>query len=273
MARRKDIVSIYNSFLSDESVEVQTEAKCIIGLLVYSYHPEGEVPPILLDCIIDLCPSLLGTVRHPVVVLERLAFYFPAIVLTFGGDNWSKLNVPFQRLSKLPNLEVTKPIAYGMHEIARIIPQDSCISDLYPVAMEMLKGPKEVKLGILSNLSPLLHSFPAEFLQQKFALIFEAVYCNSSSDWSVREVIARQLGKMARLISDEQQQKQIILQLLTYCNDHIGIIREVALDSLLNFFQSLDRADHLLPLVEELKKTKFKHHEESLEKLFQIQHK
>lgn len=266
--KKKDIVSIYNSFLSDESVEVQIEAKCIIGPLVHSYYPDSEVPAVMLDYIIDLCPSPLGTLRHPVVVLERLAYCFPAIVLAFGKDNWSKLNTPFQRMVKLPNLEITKPIAYGMHEIARIISPSSCTIDLYPIILEMLRGPKELKLGILSNLYILLASFSAEFLQSEFGQIFEAITCNSSSDWSIRESISKQLGNLSQIFKNELQQKQLLLQLITLCNDQIGIVREVAFSSLVKFLQSCESRNSFLPLIEGLKETKFKYSFNIFEQLF-----
>lgn len=49
------------------------------------------------------------------------SYYFPAVLLVFGASRWSDLKNTLYLLIKNKTVTIRKPIACGLHEVAKII--------------------------------------------------------------------------------------------------------------------------------------------------------
>jgi serine/threonine-protein phosphatase 4 regulatory subunit 1 len=52
---------------------------------------------------------------------QLVSLYFPAVLQTYGPTSWPQLQKLFNVLVKYNDVLVRKPLAYSLHEVARII--------------------------------------------------------------------------------------------------------------------------------------------------------
>lgn len=229
--RAKDTVSLYNAFIVDESTEVQTAAKLVLGKLIAAYYPQGNVPPCLIEYLVQLSPSSFGTTRQPQGVLEAISFCFPGIVLAVGKDKWFSIRSCFSRFCKVLNTPVKKPLAAGLHEIASAISQADCEKDVFPVLLDFLSGTSVIKQAVLPHLHQIFGCFSDDFRIKNLELVLKTTMLNAEQDWIARKEISAQLGQLFRSVPIELAIKKVLPLIIDLCSDRIGIVRECALDS------------------------------------------
>jgi serine/threonine-protein phosphatase 4 regulatory subunit 1 len=166
-AKNRAVVSIYSSFLSDESRRVQEEAKCQLGKMIYSFHPH-PIPAsfaLLMEELVSAAGAGNGHDSSRMRILESLAFSFPAIVTAYlsGGspaaqqeqppmDSWAFLNSLLKRLARIVNISIAKTLAFGLHEIAALVGQSRAENDIFPLLVQFLRDHEVIRLGAIESM-------------------------------------------------------------------------------------------------------------------------
>ena len=67
-----------------------------------------------------------------------VAFNFPAVVLTLGPEQWSRLRELYKRLTTHAHDNVRNSLAASLHQMAKIIGPKATCQDLIPVSLSLI---------------------------------------------------------------------------------------------------------------------------------------
>ena len=244
--RTRAVLSIYSSFLSDESRRVQEEAKCQLGKMIYSFHPH-PIPASFALLMEELIAGAGGSGQESsrMRILQSLAFSFPAIVTAYlssasstqqpAVDIWAFLNSILKRLARIVNISIATSLSYGLHEIAALVGQSRAENDIFPLFLQFLRDQEAIRLGALEGMFQTCSCFSPAFLGNNLSGIIAAAMFNIKKSWRVRREVIRQLGKLASILPLDQSKQEIFRWICEFCKDPIGIVREEAQDSFVAF--------------------------------------
>ncbi|KWU43155.1 ARM repeat-containing protein [Rhodotorula sp. JG-1b] len=248
-------VRAVSQFAEDEDRNVRSGALEICGELIYLFHedPDGQLasprdgddsPPNpfspLQNSLDSPSTSFLDSVktwspirpwpasRDP----EReilTAFNFPAVVLTLGRSQWSRLANHHRELCGDPVEKVRQSLASSLHEVAKIIgPEQSDASLLDPfgwfvVDVDNVQGP------VLDNLPSLLRSFTDEGAATALRVLGEG--WNQIRLWRQRERVAQQFADFGVDLVRRGRVDAVLELLVRACKDSVAAVREAAVQS------------------------------------------
>lgn len=157
------------------------------------------------------------------------AFNFPAVVLTLGRSQWSRLSSHHRELCGDPVEKVRQSLASSLHEVAKIIgPEQSDASLLDPLSwfvvdVDNVQGP------VLDNLPSLLRSFTDEGAALALRTLGDA--WNSIRLWRQRERVSHQFAEFGVDLVKRGQVDAVLELLVRACKDSVAAVREAAVES------------------------------------------
>ena len=157
------------------------------------------------------------------------AFNFPAVVLTLGRSQWSRLANHHRELCGDPVEKVRQSLASSLHEVAKIIgPEQSDASLLDPfgwfvVDVDNVQGP------VLDNLPSLLRSFTDEGAATALRVLGEG--WNQIRLWRQRERVAQQFADFGVDLVRRGRVDAVLELLVRACKDSVAAVREAAVQS------------------------------------------
>lgn len=157
------------------------------------------------------------------------AFNFPAVVLTLGRSQWSRLASHHRELSGDPVEKVRQSLASSLHEVAKIIgpeQSDASLLDLFGwfvVDVDNVQGP------VLDNLPSLLRSFTDEGAATALRVLGEG--WNQIRLWRQRERVAQQFADFGVDLVRRGHVDAVLELLVRACKDSVAAVREAAVQS------------------------------------------
>ena len=161
-------------------------------------------------------------------LVEYCAFNFPAVVLTLGKSNWSKLEKAYGNLIKDVQAKVRRSLSYSLHEVSKIVGIEISEKSLCPAFDLFLKDFDDVKLGIISNLGSFLCNISEEKREYYFKVISELP--DDIDNWRIREELANQLIPLLSLATSIQVEEILLKLCFSLFNDQTNYcVRKKAL--------------------------------------------
>ncbi|GAA5988639.1 hypothetical protein JCM10908_003650 [Rhodotorula pacifica] len=164
------------------------------------------------------------------------AFNFPAVVLTLGRSQWSRLFNHHRELCSDPVEKVRQSLASSLHEVAKIIgPEQSDASLLEPLSwfvvdVDNVQGP------VLDNLPSLLRSFTDEGAATALRTLGDA--WNQIRLWRQRERVAKQFADFGVDLIRRGRVDAVLELLVRACKDSVAAVREAAVQSVAPLFEA-----------------------------------
>lgn len=264
--KRQYLIDALRTFSADVSRNVRSAALEIIGEAIYLFHEDpAGVPDELVrhflgepfdgasggaessgarasdpfsgfeseDWLDEMTsrPSIGFDAERPLV----MAYNFPAVVLTLGADNWSRLREAHRGLvlsSQSP--KVRRSLAASLHEVAKIIGPQRAHDDLVELfehSMWSSDTDAEVKGAAIEHLDVFLGCLPpadAEAQLQKLHSFWSAHF---EREWRLRERLAQHIPALAEryLLEDESGNLVTLMQLALA--DPISAVRDAGVAS------------------------------------------
>jgi serine/threonine-protein phosphatase 4 regulatory subunit 1 len=152
-------------------------------------------------------------------------------------------------------LQVKKPLACALHEIARILGPDRAERELTTLLETFLRDNSkrlthstksnlsclqlddEIKYGAIKNLANFLKVFDLD-KREHFVEIFVQLQ-KDQKKWRIRELIARQIHILAEIFTKETIFRMILPISIKLCNDIVSIVREEASKQIYSLVLSL----------------------------------
>ena len=108
--------------------------------------------------------------------MEICSFNFPAVLNTFGAQKWPQLSKVYFQMVKSGRLQVRRPLACSMHEVARIIGPARAEKELIAALDSLLMDiNEEVRNGAINNLTKFMSLFTGKMrvnLLDVFLILF-----------------------------------------------------------------------------------------------------
>ncbi|XP_008556160.1 serine/threonine-protein phosphatase 4 regulatory subunit 1 isoform X3 [Microplitis demolitor] len=182
------------------------------------------------------------------------AFYFPAVVLTLGKENWPMLKTAYGYLSDAREYKVRRTMASSIHEVAMILGEELSAQDLLPIYDGFIKDLDEVRISALKHLATFLKVLkPADrchFLPRLKAFLS----IDNESNWRFREEVACRLLESVSLYSTNDVAKYIAPLSFPLLVDKVAAVRQMALELVTQIISYLSSDDSLVTtIIQELR--------------------
>jgi serine/threonine-protein phosphatase 4 regulatory subunit 1 len=172
------------------------------------------------------------------------AFSFPAVALTFGRQRWPELRQLFISLSRDIQIKVRRPLAFSLHELARILGPDIAEADLVPAFDIFLKDMDDVKFGVIRNLSQFLKALSANATRESYLPVLdELLRASLPHNWRFRKSLASQLTSLCSLFSAHATHEIVTPFALALLADPVSEVREEAINGVPALLNRLGEAD------------------------------
>ncbi|XP_044014791.1 serine/threonine-protein phosphatase 4 regulatory subunit 1-like isoform X2 [Aphidius gifuensis] len=186
------------------------------------------VPQILVDYFVSMADPEAWWNTNPSQIPRFCAFYFPAVVLTLGKDNWNMLKTAYGYLSDAREYKVRRIMASSIHEVAMILGEELSSQDLLPIYDGFIKDLDEVRIGALKHLSTFLKVLnPTDrcfFLPRLKAFLA----MDNEWNWRFREEAAHKFLEAIPLFKPRDVYTFIMPLSFPLLNDKVSAVRHMA---------------------------------------------
>mmetsp|Transcript_13040 Transcript_13040/g.24294 ORF Transcript_13040/g.24294 Transcript_13040/m.24294 type:complete len:445 (-) Transcript_13040:1672-3006(-) len=152
------------------------------------------------------------------------AFYFPGVLVTLGAEAWTTLQPTFNQMCLDEQIKVRKSLAASMHELGRILGSSQAELDLTRAFESFMKDrDASVRLTALLNLGNFLETISVA--SRELFLNDLNYFVKQTDNWRLREVVARQMTKLATLFSLEATYSVLLPLAMSVALDKVGAVR------------------------------------------------
>lgn len=184
-------------------------------------------------------------------MLYQCAYYFPAVLFTFGGRFWPIFQPHFTELCYNFQVSVRKTVAASISQVALIIGREYATRDLVAPFMDFFFDNVEIKMGVLKNLSTFIKVVePSE--HPKILNQFNRCLNPSAkggANWRFREALGIQLLKLIEM-HEQINQSHCILYLIAISyklmEDQYDCVRKIGVEAFIEGFRKAEEKEQLL---------------------------
>jgi serine/threonine-protein phosphatase 4 regulatory subunit 1 len=169
----------------------------------------------------------------------QAAFQVPSVVLTIGRGRWFELRECYLSLCRSENPKVRRTLACSLHEVARILGSELCENDLLPVFESFANDEDAVRSEITAHLAQFLQSLRPDLVRPYLPLVGDLLGKAASMDWRARELIARQIDGLARLLNPEAAEAVLVPIVFDLLRDNVAQVRKIAVDAIPSLLRAL----------------------------------
>ncbi|XP_051161724.1 serine/threonine-protein phosphatase 4 regulatory subunit 1-like isoform X2 [Leptopilina boulardi] len=213
---------------------------------------DESVPQFLISRFVSMAdPTPLFD--SPSELHHQCAFYFPAVVMTLGRNNWFQLKNAYQSLACAVQWKVRCTLASSIHEIALILGEELTGTDLMPIYDGFIKDLDEVRIGALKHLSTFLKVLRPANRQQYLSKLSDFIVTDNECNWRFREEFANQLLNAILLYEPQDISEHIAPLALQLLQDKVAAVRQIALKLITRITMFLGSEEPLvIALIQEL---------------------
>lgn len=186
--------SVFASLLKDKNKGIKQLAAQKAGPLAAAFAGVSGLPEEMVKAFAE---QAANTQSEECAL--ACAQYLPAVVLALGPGRWNDISKSFLSLANSPHKAARKTVAACVHELAKVIGQNTADKDLVPVYTSMTgkNEMEEVKYIALSHLAEFLMQISPEKRTGFSDLILWMAM--PRPNWRFRELLAKQLVLLAVL--------------------------------------------------------------------------
>uniref|UniRef100_K3X4H1 TOG domain-containing protein n=1 Tax=Globisporangium ultimum (strain ATCC 200006 / CBS 805.95 / DAOM BR144) TaxID=431595 RepID=K3X4H1_GLOUD len=196
------LIPLFDSFIKDTSRWVRMAAFQNLGPFLAALEKEH-----VTDELIEYFLSMATTASHQLGgsgeadIKFHCAFSFPAIVTILGSSEWHRLSPTFELLSNDTFWKIRRTFAHSLHELARVLGQETTESQLSTVFDSYLHDVQDVKLGAMMHFADFLEHVSPSFRESYLPVLTEFNSLDQSTKWRFREVLSLQLAQLCRIFT------------------------------------------------------------------------
>jgi serine/threonine-protein phosphatase 4 regulatory subunit 1 len=222
----KVLLDIFKDFSQDSKSFVRNSTLEIFGQFI-SLLDKNDIKKYneLLDFYINTINEFDNSKKkEDKIILQKCAFNFPAVLMTYGNENWDKLKLCFIKMTEQKDENIILPLASSLGEIAKILGPELTESDLLEFVDKFYKYSGEIKMKILSILPDIIRNISSNKKNQYLENI-KIMIGNRDDKWRKRLNYSKIIGKFNNTYSDSIIYKRVFPIAINFCFDDVNQVR------------------------------------------------
>lgn len=179
--------------------------------------------------------------ERPLVV----AYNFPAVLLTLGGDAWPRLRALHADLISNGSDKVRQSLAASLHEVAKLITSEAAEQDIVPLFERIMltDASHEVKAAALENAHIILAQVSKTVALQMLSRLRDMWSQTLSYSWRLRESLASQIPQLAQLLVLDDEEGSLMSIMQTALSDPISSVRQAGVKAAPSLYHNFAEHD------------------------------
>ena len=222
----KILLEIFKDFSQDTKSFVRNSAVEIFGQFI-ALLDKNDIKQYeeLLDFYVNTIQEFANSnKKDDITILQKCAFNFPAVLMTYGVESWEKLKLCFSKMAEQKDENIRLPLASSLGEIAKILGSDLTESDLLEFVDKFYKNSGEIKMKILGVLPDIIRNISSNKKNQYLENI-KIMIGNRDDKWRKRLTYSKIIGKFNNTYSDSIIYKRVFPIAINFCFDDVNQVR------------------------------------------------
>ena len=223
---KKVLLEIFKDFSQDTKSFVRNSAVEIFGQFI-ALLDKNDIKKYeeLLDFYVNTINEFSNSnKKDDISILQKCAFNFPAVLMTYGVESWEKLKLCFSKMAEQKDENIRLPLASSLGEIAKILGSDLTESDLLEFVDKFYKNSGEIKMKILGVLPDIIRNISSNKKNQYLENI-KIMIGNRDDKWRKRLTYSKIIGKFNNTYSDSIIYKRVFPIAINFCFDDVNQVR------------------------------------------------
>ncbi len=222
----KVLLEIFKDFSQDTKSFVRNSTLEIFGQFISLLDKDViKKNNDLLDFYINTINDFSNTnKKDDNIILQKCAFNFPAVLVSYGVESWDKLKLSFTKLCEQKDENIKLPLASSLGEISKILGPDLTESDLLEFVDKFYKNSGEIKMKILGVLPDIIRNISSNKKNQYLENI-KIMIGNRDDKWRKRLTYSKIIGKFNNTYSDSIIYKRVFPIAINFCFDDVNQVR------------------------------------------------
>ena len=223
---KKVLLEIFKDFSQDTKSFVRNSAVEIFGQFI-ALLDKNDIKKYeeLLDFYVNTINEFSNSnKKDDISILQKCAFNFPAVLMTYGVESWEKLKLCFSKMAEQKDENIKLPLASSLGEIAKILGPDLTESDLVEFVDKFYKNSGEIKMKILGVLPDIIRNISSNKKNQYLENI-KIMIGNRDDKWRKRLTYSKIIGKFNNTYSDSIIYKRVFPIAINFCFDDVNQVR------------------------------------------------
>ena len=214
------VMPLFLELLNDKSNSVRQCAMLQLGPCIFNC--KVQVP----EEVIMMYTELARNSGNKGEFQYHCAYYFPAVMIKLGRGAWDRMSTAFVYLVNEADTRAKKCLISSIHEIGKVLEPDLATAELIPLFESVFNesiASKQLAIGALARfLAVILPDTRIGFLK------YIRTMHKLTTNWRIRQAIAKQLYEFVRLYEIEIVESEILPIVVTLADDKISKVRENA---------------------------------------------
>ena len=222
---KKVLLEIFKDFSQDTKSFVRNSAVEIFGQFI-ALLDKNDIKKYeeLLDFYVNTINEFSNSnKKDDISILQKCAFNFPAVLMTYGVESWEKLKLCFSKMAEQKDENIKLPLASSLGEIAKILGPDLTESDLVEFVDKFYKNSGEIKMKILGILPDIIRNLSSNKKNQYLENI--KIMIGRDDKWRKRLTYSKIIGKFNNTYSDSIIYKRVFPIAINFCFDDVNQVR------------------------------------------------
>ncbi len=222
----KVLLEIFKDFSQDTKSFVRNSTLEIFGQFISLLDKDViKKNNDLLDFYINTINDFSNTnKKDDNIILQKCAFNFPAVLVSYGVESWDKLKLSFTKLCEQKDENIKLPLASSLGEISKILGPDLTESDLLEFVDNFYKNSGEIKMKILSILPDIIRNISSNKKNQYLENI-KIMIGHKNDKWRKRLNYSKIIGKFNNTYSNAIIYKRVFPIAINFCFDDVNQVR------------------------------------------------
>lgn len=219
------LVEIFLRLIQDSSRVVKQSVLQQAGMFISSL-PEKYITDVILSHYISLSGTPTGDMAVDAELRHYCAFSFPAVLQTIGRKRWGEIRGLFHALIQCRSTPVRQTLAASLHQVARLLEEESLVEEeLVPVFEELIQDVEVVQIGVIKYLSLFLKALSEPCRRSYLPLLHDILHSTNPFNWRLRMILAKQLPDLILLPLKSDLYSSLFPLVMTLLQDPVASVR------------------------------------------------
>ena len=224
----KTLLNIFQNFSKDTKNFVRNSTLEIFGQFI-SYLDKSNIKKYeeLLDFYVNTINEFVNSnKKDDIYIIEKCAFNFPAVLVTFGKEYWDKLKICYTKMSDLKDEKIKMPLASSLGEISIILGNELTESDLLIFVDKFYsKGSNDIKMKVLSILPDVIRNIKDDNKKNKYLENIKMLIGTKNDKWRKRLNYSKIIGKFYNTYTESIIYRRVFPIAINLCFDDVNQVR------------------------------------------------